>query len=202
MSLWAIVPVKPLREGKSRLAGVLAEDKRIILNQAMLEATLKTLIAVAQVDKILVVSRDPRVLSLSLELGVNTLLEDCQPELNASLDCATQFASTQSASSLLILPADLPLVSVEDVQAFISLSPSLPGIVIAPDRRRAGTNALLITPIGIIPYCFGPRSFNQHIAEAEKKGLVVDICEISSFGLDIDLPEDLDYLKWVGGSLP
>ena len=43
MSLWAIVPVKPLRRGKSRLAGALTEEERANLNQELLERTLRTL---------------------------------------------------------------------------------------------------------------------------------------------------------------
>jgi 2-phospho-L-lactate guanylyltransferase (CobY/MobA/RfbA family) len=43
MTLWAIVPVKPLRRGKSRLAGTLSETERAELNQKLLEQTLTTL---------------------------------------------------------------------------------------------------------------------------------------------------------------
>ena len=43
MTLWAIVPVKPLRRGKSRLSGALTEDERTVLNQELLEHTLKIL---------------------------------------------------------------------------------------------------------------------------------------------------------------
>jgi len=37
MTLWAIVPVKPLRRGKSRLSGMLSEDERAHLNEVLLE---------------------------------------------------------------------------------------------------------------------------------------------------------------------
>ena len=63
MTLWAIVPVKPLRRGKSRLAGTLSEDKRTELNRALLEHTLETLSVVKEVDEVLVVSRDPNALT-------------------------------------------------------------------------------------------------------------------------------------------
>jgi 2-phospho-L-lactate guanylyltransferase (CobY/MobA/RfbA family) len=39
MTLWAIVPVKPLRRGKSRLADVLSQDERTNLNRHLLENT-------------------------------------------------------------------------------------------------------------------------------------------------------------------
>ncbi len=43
MTLWAIVPVKPLRRGKSKLAGTLSEDERAELNRILLEHTIQTL---------------------------------------------------------------------------------------------------------------------------------------------------------------
>ena len=46
MTLWAIVPVKPLRWGKSRLAGVLTQDERTDLNSQLLAHTVDTLTAI------------------------------------------------------------------------------------------------------------------------------------------------------------
>jgi 2-phospho-L-lactate guanylyltransferase (CobY/MobA/RfbA family) len=43
MTLWAIVPVKPLRRGKSRLADVLTSEERTDLNRHLLENTIDTL---------------------------------------------------------------------------------------------------------------------------------------------------------------
>ena len=65
MSLWAIVPVKPLRRGKSRLSGILTEEERTQLNQELLERTLKTLSELKEVDHVLVVSRDPHALTIA-----------------------------------------------------------------------------------------------------------------------------------------
>ena len=57
MTLWAIVPVKPLRRGKSRLSGMLSEDERTLLNQELLEHTLKTLSSLKELDQVLVGER-------------------------------------------------------------------------------------------------------------------------------------------------
>ena len=84
MSLWAIIPVKPLRRGKSRLAGVLSEDERTELNRSMLVNTIKTLKAVPEIDMILVVSRDPAALALARDYEARTVLEDGSPELNTA----------------------------------------------------------------------------------------------------------------------
>ncbi len=59
MSMWAIVPVKPLRHGKSRLSGVLSEEARTELNISLLSHTLNVLNQVEEISNTLVVSRDP-----------------------------------------------------------------------------------------------------------------------------------------------
>ena len=55
MTLWAIVPVKPLRRGKSRLAGTLSEDERTELFRSLLQNTLKTFADLKEVEEVLVI---------------------------------------------------------------------------------------------------------------------------------------------------
>lgn len=195
MSLWAIIPVKPLRRGKSRLAGVLSEDERALLNYSMLSNTLRTLASVPDVNVTLVVSRDQAALALAREYGARTLQEDAHPGLNTALKRATVIAQVYAAMDILILPADLPLLSVDDVQELIRLADKPPVVVIAPDRREQGTNALLISPAGMFDYHFGPGSFQKHLQQAEKLGFRKEICRLFSLGLDLDLPEDLELLR-------
>lgn len=197
MSLWAIIPVKPLRRGKSRLAGVLSEDERALLNFTMLGNTLRTLTKVPQVNQILVVSRDPAALSLAREFGARTVLEDGNPGLNTALRRATAVAQIYSAQDILVLPADLPLIRIEDIQALIEMGQKPPVMVIAPDRRMDGTNALFLSPPGMIDYRFGVGSFQHHIQQAQKQGMRVEVFHSPSFGLDLDIPEDLEILKQI-----
>ena len=136
MSLWAIVPVKPLRRGKSRLAWVLSEDERTRLNQSMLEHTLKTLSQVPEIAQTLVVSRDSAALAIARDLGARTVQEDGSPALNAALRRATLFAIAYTIHGVLILPADIPLLNSRDIQTLIRCSENPPVVVIAPDRRR------------------------------------------------------------------
>lgn len=197
MNLWAIVPIKPLRRGKSRLSGILNEEERTLLNYSMLGNTLRILSQVPDIDQILVVSRDPAALALAREFGARTVQEDGNPGLNTALNRATVVAQFYSASGVLILPADLPLITVNDLQEFIGKVSQPPEIVIAPDRRMEGTNALLVSPPGIIKYQFGVNSFKFHTHQARAKGIHVEICQLATFGLDLDLPEDLEILKKV-----
>ena len=69
-----------------------------------------------------------------------------------------------------------------------------PVVVVAPDRRYQGTNALLICPVGLIEYDFGPGSFQRHCERARQRGARLEICELPSLALDVDLPEDLEMV--------
>ena len=97
MSLWAIVPVKPLRRGKTRLAGVLSEDEREILNLSLLGHTMLILRQVPEIQQILVVSSDTAVLALAREQGARTVMEDGNPGLNTALHRATMVAQVYGA---------------------------------------------------------------------------------------------------------
>ena len=195
MTLWAIVPVKPLRRGKSRLSGTLTEDERTALNQELLEHTLKILSSLKELDQVLVVSRDPHALTIARNHGAKTVQEDGQPHLNTALARATVMAQVHSIRGILVLPADLPLLTADDVIALIDRAAKPPVVVIAPDRHGKGTNALLMVPAGQIEYDFGEGSFQRHCDRAKKSGARLEIVELPSLGLDLDLPEDLEMIR-------
>jgi len=194
MTYWAIVPIKPLRRAKSRLAGVLSREERASLSQEMLEHTLEVLKQVPEIERTLVVSRDTHALAIARQHGARTVTERGAPELNNALIRATLVAKTYGVAGVLVLPADLPLIKIDDIRELIKRAQNPPVMVIVPDRHRSGTNALLTSPPGLIEYDFGPESFQRHVARAESAGARLEICEISSVGLDVDLPEDLDFL--------
>ena len=195
MTLWAIVPVKPLRRGKSRLAGTLTEDERTALNQHLLERTLKVLFTLKELDQVLVVSRDPQALTIARNQGAKTVQEDGQPHLNTALKRATVMAQVHSTQGVLVLPADLPLLTPSDVRVLIDRAVKPPVVVIAPDRHGKGTNALLMVPPGQIEYDFGEGSFQRHCDRATKSGARLEIVELHALGLDLDLPEDLEMIN-------
>jgi 2-phospho-L-lactate guanylyltransferase len=194
MTIWAIVPVKPLRRGKSRLAGMLTEDQRTRLNRYLLEHTLTTLNAVAEIAHTLVVSRDPAALALTREIGGRTVLENGAPQFNIALKRATAVARANGARAVLILPADIPLISADDVKEVLARGKTPQVIVIVPDRRLDGTNALFVNPAGMIEYSYGPGSFQRHCERARAAGTKLEIVHSESLGLDLDLPEDLELL--------
>lgn len=195
MTLWAIIPVKPLRRGKSRLAGTLSEDERTELNRTLLQHTLKTLSELKELEEVLVISRDPQALTIARSYGARTVRENGQSELNVALRRATVVAQVYATRGVLVLPADLPLISSEDIRALIERAIDPPVVVIAPDRHEKGTNALLISPAGLIEYDFGENSFQRHCELVKKSGARLEIVNLPSLGLDLDVPEDLEIVR-------
>jgi 2-phospho-L-lactate/phosphoenolpyruvate guanylyltransferase len=195
MTFWAIVPVKPLRRGKSRLAGILSESERTDLNKHLLGHTLDTIRSIPEIEQILVVSRDPAALALARNHGARTLLEHGMHHLNVALTRATLVVQKYATHGVLIMPADLPLITPEDLRLMMDRVQAPPVVVVAPDRHGEGTNALLISPPGLIDYDFGIGSFKRHCDRAKKAGARLEICELPSLALDVDLPEDLELVS-------
>jgi 2-phospho-L-lactate guanylyltransferase len=212
MTLHIIIPVKHLSDSKSRLAPVLAEPER----QALALRLLRGVLAVAQQAQqqldagAVVISPDPAVLNLAVTYDLTPLPEDpaslsdyslritdhAEPTLNAALEQATAWAAAHGASAVLILPADLPLVTLADIERLWRASQQLysaSAMVIAPDGHGQGTNALLVRPPGALHYQFGPGSFAQHCDQARQLGMAWHIDRSLRLGLDVDLPADLAH---------
>jgi 2-phospho-L-lactate guanylyltransferase len=195
MTLWAIVPVKPLRRGKSRLSSVLSQEERATLNTRLLAHTLDTLSEIPEIEHVLVVSRDQAALALARDHGARTVQENGAPQLNLALARATIVAKHYATRGVLIVPADLPLITPEDVHVMLAHANDPPVVVVAPDRHRQGTNALLVCPVGLIDYDFGPDSFHRHCVRAEQAGARLEVVDLPSLALDVDLPEDLEMVS-------
>jgi 2-phospho-L-lactate guanylyltransferase len=147
------------------------------------------------VDGVLVISRDPHALTIARSHGARTVQENGQPQLNTALKRATVVAQVYATRGVLVLPADLPLVSKEAILELIKRAAEPPVVVIAPDRHGKGTNALLISPPGLIEYDFGENSFQRHCERAKDAGARLEVVELPSLGLDLDIPEDFELIK-------
>ena len=199
MSLWAIIPVKPLQRAKSRLAAALPPEARYELAQAMFRHVLSVALSAKSVTGALVISRDTKALVIAREMGAKTLQESADSNLNPALMRATMVLRSWRADAVLVLPADLPFIADEDIEAMAALSLD-ESIVIAADGAQDGTNALLARPPGAIEYAYGAGSFARHIAQAEAAGILVKRYDSWRARLDIDVPADLaDYQRILAG---
>jgi 2-phospho-L-lactate guanylyltransferase len=201
MTTWALIPVKPFSEGKSRLSSILSDSERYQLNVKCLCKTLDVLSGVKTIEKMLVVSRDPAALKIAGQAGALTLVEEGNRGLNQALYQANNTLD-KTCDRILVIPTDLPLLAGEDIQKILAMGANPPVVVIMADRRYKGTNALLVNPVGCIRYRFGENSSKKHLAEAQKRNIKVILTDIPGISLDLDLVEDLEYIKSNGYSLP
>lgn len=198
MTVWAIIPVKPLNRAKSRLEKVLSPEQRAALAEMLFRHVLAVTLSSTRIGGVVVISRDTRAIGLAREAGAKTIQEGGQSDLNPALERATQVLSSWRASAVLILPADLPLLIATDINAMVDAGREGDALVIATDRHQDGTNALLVRPPGLIEYAYGRRSFERHVLLGRAAGAHVTIYESPSLQLDIDEPADLDaYNQWV-----
>ena len=195
MSLFAVVPVKDLGSAKSRLSPALDSVERVDLTLHMLDHVLSTL-RKACVENVCVVSPDNAVLDTARERGASPLSQESQG-LNPALEEARLWAIRQGASTLLVLPADLPLLTAPDILAL--LEEGKPGVGISPDKARTGTNALLLQPPDVLPFAFGPGSFEAHLRLARERGLDVSVHDLPNLAFDLDTAEDLERVESLGG---
>lgn len=189
----ALVPVKSLERAKGRLAPVLGPAERRLLTLAMLDDVLAALAATRGIASIALVSSDATVLERARARGLLAIY-DRAGDLNGALDQAAREAAGRGAGALVILPADLPLVTPAEIEALIAtIPPDSAGVTIAP-ARDGGTNALLMRPPLVLPFRFGPDSYRWHLEAAHERGLVPRRYQAPGFDLDVDRPDDLARL--------
>lgn len=193
----AIIPVGTLDGAKTRLGEALDAEERQDLVGDLLARTVVTALAVGRLDDVLVVSPDREVLRRAADLGARTLRQR-STGLNRGLAEARADVVAGGATTILVLPIDLPFVSVEAVTAVIDVLEeprvTAPAVVLVTDRHGTGTNALGLHPPDVIDFAFGPGSRIAHRAAAEAAGARYD--EVGGpLGIDLDTAEDLVYVE-------
>ncbi len=193
----ALLPVKSPAEAKQRLRAVLDAAERERLARIMYSETLATLRVVAGLDRVVVVSNDAQVLEEAEGSGALTFAEQRQQSHSASADHAAAWCESLGASTVLMVPIDLPLSTAEEFQALLEAAPAAagserrPALVIVPSADGTGTNVLLRTPPSVVRSQFGPGSFAAHLADGRRKGVSVCVRRPAGLVFDLDTPADL-----------
>jgi 2-phospho-L-lactate guanylyltransferase len=185
----AVIPVKCLNQAKSRLAPHLTEIERADLARTMAARVAWAVRDSRVVDVAAVVSPES---NLARDLGVEALPD--RGSLNESLREGVAWATKMAATSLLILPADLPWIVPQDVREIVEAAVDTPGIVIAP-TRDGGTGALMLTPPGVLLPVFGHDSFRRHVSLAASLGIRVRPVSRDGLAFDLDTVDDLAIVQ-------
>ena len=189
MDVYAIVPVKRLGVSKRRLSKFLTPQERKLLTITMLEDVLKALKS-STVHDVLVVSRDPNVRMIADKFGFS-FFSPSRNGLNPAVEEATAWCMRNQADSVLVIPADIPLLSSADVNKIIELGNCNGSTVVLSPSNNGGTNALFKKPPNLLFAQFGYRSFARHFRQARNKGISIKFHYSASIALDVDCEEDL-----------
>lgn len=189
--IWAVLPVKDLQGAKQRLAGVLRAKERPELFAAMLQDVLIALAASAGLSGILVVTRDPLALRLAARYGARVLVEEENRGHTAASSLGARTLAHQGVAGMVQVPADIPLVTPEDIAALLHVHGEAPAVTLAPSRDERGTNAVACSPADVMPLRFGDDSFLPHLQRARALGVEPQIVKRPGLALDVDTPDDL-----------
>lgn len=191
--VFAIIPVKPVEEGKSRLSSILGPVERTRMNALFVKRTLERAAIFPGASRSIVVSRSGAALADATARGMIAVVEE-EPDLNAALSSATRRAISLGASGVFVLPVDLPLAGTEALRRIVESCHADRTCVLVPDRHGRGTNMLYLSPAVDDIYRFGEDSFRRHQAAAVERHFQVRLVDDADLSFDIDEPDD--YRLW------
>ena len=190
--IFALLPVKSPQNAKQRLNGFLPAVHRETLARILYEHTIAALCGARGIDRVVVVTSDLEIAEHARGSGVLVFEEQHQLSHSLSADAACLRALELGATTVLLVPIDVPLATAEDFSRLAAAA--RPGVVVVPSSDGTGTNALVRTPPDVIESCFGPGSFRAHLEQASRKGVTAEVLRLPGLMFDIDTPGDVAEL--------
>lgn len=189
----AVLPVKRFDAAKQRLVADLGAPQPE-LAERMVGSVLDALATVGGLERILVVTQEPRAAALAQAAGAEVVEEPVVDGHSAAAALGVRRAIELGAERALLVPGDCPLLTAAEIEGFLARHTG-PGVVIVPDRHGTGTNALLLCPPDTIGPSFGMGSRERHAAMAHAAEAPWTVDEVQGLLLDVDTAEDLAVLR-------
>jgi 2-phospho-L-lactate guanylyltransferase len=191
MKVFAAVFAEELDGSKSRLSAGFAAEERKLLSAAMLEDVL-TALQSSVVREVVVIGADSSVRQVADSCGVLFISKE-RSGLGSAVRKAIAWCNEKKADALLVLPANVPLVSSSDINRIVELGSEGPAVVLSPSIT-GGTNAVFLNPPNLIKTQLGPDSFFKLVKEAIDKNVVLRFHSSREITLDVASEEDLGKL--------
>ena len=188
MATTVLIPVNRLDRAKGRLAALLEPEERADLVRRSLAAVL---VAVEGAGMAAVVLTSDEAVAAQMPSVVQVLAED--PDLRGLSAQLERASGLLAVEELLILHADLPLVTAEALRELVTQAPEAPSATLVRPGD-GGTNAMLLRPPGRFPLAYGRGSGDLHEAAAREAGLAVRRANVPALALDLDTPSDVRAL--------
>jgi 2-phospho-L-lactate guanylyltransferase len=183
-----VVLARDPRRAKTRLRPVLAPRQRAALALAMLDDVVAAAIRTRR--PVLVVTDARSVAARVRRAGARATIVPARGTRDGAA-AGLRLVARDGAGAALVVAADLPFATAVALRRVIAAGRRAE-VVIVPDGRGAGTNALFLRPPSRIAPRFGRGSLAAHRRAASPAGRVL---RIAGLGLDIDTPEDLRALE-------
>jgi len=182
-----LVPVKPTRWAKSRLAP-LGDAARQALVTAFAADTVRSALACPAVAEVMVVTDDHRLAADLAALGAHVLPDGTSDDLNASLvAAAAELHRRWPDLSLAALCADLPALRSEDLTAALDCAAAHDAAIVA-DTEGVGTTLMTASSLAHFAPRFGPGSRDAHVLGGAH---AIEELEVATLRRDVDTPDDL-----------
>jgi len=189
----AIVPVKGLSAANGRLHGLVSDDERTRLAEALFLDLILTLPRSRCIDDVLIVTSDASMARQAGWLGHEVLLQDEDEGHAEAAAAGASAAIVAGAQRVAMLPVDCPMLDMEELDAHLGRSPRT--ALIVPDRHGTGTNALMLNPPDLFLPAFGPDSCARHVSRARATGQSFALEQVASLAIDLDTAEDFTLLR-------
>lgn len=200
--IWAVVPVKSFAQAKTRLSSVLSPSDRQRLACAMADDVLGAIRASGRADLLCILTDhdSPAVDELARRHGARAVLDlqvATAPGLNAAIAGVAEMANSEGADAILVVHADLPLLTAKSLDLILHKWHTLrgPQRAVLSRSKDGGTSVLLVDHATSFNFRFGTGSYASHRAECIRQDRTMASIEQLSTSLDIDTPDDFELLR-------
>ncbi|MDJ0269901.1 MAG: 2-phospho-L-lactate guanylyltransferase [Aigarchaeota archaeon] len=192
----ALIPMKNLELGKTRLSKVLSPTKRRRIVLSMLSNVIKACKGAGL--ECVVLSSDRRVLAICRRRKCKTMIERAE-SLNESVEEAVRQLGPDAETRISIVFSDLPLLSSSDISTIMRVLDHC-DVVISPDLHLLGTNIIALKGVfDGLRFMYGRESFNAHLHAFNSRGKTIKTYISLGTALDIDTPGDIHLLEKILG---
>jgi hypothetical protein len=194
MATWAVVPINPLRQQPFG-------EEHVVNDTQILHQNLR-LLREAQPDiHLLVLSRDPKALTIARQYNALTLRDSHGNELDDSVRRAAHIAITEGASRLLYLAPNTVLLNKDELKHLLYLGSTEWTLALSHCWNGWDIAVAVLNPADGLNVSLAPGSLARVTAEAQRHQFTVNKHISYDLCLDTRQPEEMmQYSHYFGAS--
>ncbi|MCV0391888.1 MAG: 2-phospho-L-lactate guanylyltransferase [Nitrosopumilus sp.] len=192
MKIAVIIPVKTFSKAKTRLD--LSPQKIEELCKVMLEEILHTVSISPQIDKIILVTKEEKVIQIAEKFKATVIIDENEESVNGAIALADKYLLKNGFDASIVFPQDIPYIKTQDIDFMLQYKTHPNFAIIVPSRRFDGTNALVRMPIDLMKTHYDEDSYKIHMNTAKEHTLNVAMVFVKRVMWDVDNVEDLKFL--------